>query len=90
LFIQANRTQLNHKAFFGGSTDEYDFDNNQTKINKTIIQNSKTKIETKQIHSIRQPTTCAELDETQSYIDDIEYLSAGFQPGKLLSDRCLR
>ena len=38
----------------------------------------------------RQPTTCAELDETQSYIDDMEYYLTGFQPGKLLADRCLR
>lgn len=80
---------MNHKAFFGGNTDEYDIDNHETKINtKTIIQNSKAKIE--RIQPIRQPTTCAELDETQSYIDDIEYLLAGFQPGKLAADRCLR
>jgi hypothetical protein len=39
--------------------------------------------------NIRQPTTCAELDETQSYIDDMEYLLAGFQPGKLLGGRCV-
>ncbi|CAF3259787.1 unnamed protein product, partial [Rotaria sp. Silwood2] len=96
---KANRTQLNHKAFFGGNTDEYDIDNNQktTTINtlrtKTIIQNSTTKTDLKQIHTtvsnFRQPTTCAELDETQSYIDDMEYLLTGFQPGKLLGDRCL-
>ncbi|CAF5116903.1 unnamed protein product [Rotaria sp. Silwood1] len=100
---KANRTQLNHKAFFGGNTDEYDIDNNQTTtttttINtlrtKTIIQNSTIKTDSKQINTtvsnFRQPTTCAELDETQSYIDDMEYLLAGFQPEKLLGDRCLR
>ncbi|CAF3954736.1 unnamed protein product, partial [Rotaria sp. Silwood1] len=99
---KANRTQLNHKAFFGGNTDEYDIDNNQTTtttttINtlrtKTIIQNSTIKTDSKQINTtvsnFRQPTTCAELDETQSYIDDMEYLLAGFQPEKLLGDRCL-
>ncbi|CAF1217409.1 unnamed protein product [Rotaria sordida] len=96
---KANRTQLNHKAFFGGNTDEYDLDNNQTTTtintlrSKTIMQHSTTKTDSKQIHTtvstFRQPTTCSELDETQSYIDDMDYLLAGFQPGKLLGDRCL-
>ncbi|CAF1101075.1 unnamed protein product [Adineta ricciae] len=95
---KANRTQLNHKAFFGGNTDEYDLDSHETKTTTTIstrpiIPINKAKIEQKQmqtiVSTIRQPTTCAELDETQSYIDEIEYLLTGFQPGKLLSDRCL-
>ncbi|CAF3325937.1 unnamed protein product [Rotaria socialis] len=95
---KANRTQLNHKAFFGGDTDEYDIDNNQkttmnTLHSKTIIHNSTTRTNSQQIPTVvsnfRQPTTCAELDETQSYIDDMEYLLAGFQPGKVLGDRCL-
>ena len=42
------------------------------------------------VPNIRQPTTCEELGETQSYIDDMEYLLAGFQADKLLSSRCLR
>ncbi|CAF0816689.1 unnamed protein product [Adineta steineri] len=96
---KANRTQLNHKAFFGGNTDEYDLDNNEINTNntlhtKTIISSNKTHIEQKQmqttiVSNFRQPTTCAELDETQSYIDEMDYLLTGFQPGKLLVDRCL-
>lgn len=42
------------------------------------------------VPNIRQPTTCEELGETQSYIDDMEYLLAGFQADKLLASRCLR
>lgn len=42
------------------------------------------------VPNIRQPTTCEELGETQSYIDDMEYLLAGFQSDKVLSSRCLR
>lgn len=42
------------------------------------------------VPNIRQPTTCEELGETQSYIDDMEYLLAGFQPNILLKNRCLR
>ena len=42
------------------------------------------------VPNIRQPTTCEELGETQSYIDDMDYLLAGFQADKLLSSRCLR
>ncbi len=42
------------------------------------------------VPNIRQPTTCEELGETQSYIDDMEYLLTGFQADKLLSSRCLR
>jgi hypothetical protein len=42
------------------------------------------------VPNIRQPTTCEELGETQSYIDDMEYLLAGFQSDKILSSRCLR
>ncbi|CAF4491934.1 unnamed protein product, partial [Didymodactylos carnosus] len=41
------------------------------------------------VPNIRQPTTCEELGETQSYIDDMEYLLAGFKSTKLLDDRCL-
>ena len=42
------------------------------------------------VPNIRQPTTCEELGETQSYIDDMEYLLAGFHPNILLKNRCLR
>lgn len=42
------------------------------------------------VPNIRQPITCEELGETQSYIDDMEYLLAGFQSDKLLGNRCLR
>ena len=42
------------------------------------------------VPNIRQPTTCEELGETQSYIDDMEYLLTGLQPDKILSSRCLR
>jgi hypothetical protein len=42
------------------------------------------------VPNIRQPTTCEELGETQSYIDDMDYLLAGFQADKILSSRCLR
>jgi hypothetical protein len=42
------------------------------------------------VQNIRQPTTCEELGETQSYIDDMEYLLAGFQADKILGSRCLR
>ncbi|UJR14881.1 hypothetical protein I4U23_001865 [Adineta vaga] len=91
---KANRTQLNHKAFFGGDADEYDLDNNETKMNTTLQTRAiLPKNERKQMHAIvsniRQPTTCAELDETQSYIDEMDYLLTGFQPEKPLSDRCL-
>ncbi|CAF5004508.1 unnamed protein product, partial [Rotaria sp. Silwood1] len=63
----------------------------------TIIENGKTKLicprDQKKMYTIvpniRQPTTCEELGETQSYIDDMEYLLAGFQSDKLLASRCL-
>ncbi|CAF0974192.1 unnamed protein product [Rotaria sordida] len=63
----------------------------------TIIENGKTKLicprDQKKMYTIvpniRQPTTCEELGETQSYIDDMEYLLAGFQSDKLLGSRCL-
>ncbi|CAF4399627.1 unnamed protein product [Adineta steineri] len=41
------------------------------------------------VPNIRQPTTCEELGETQSYIDDMDFFLAGFQADKLLSSRCL-
>ncbi|CAF3419683.1 unnamed protein product [Rotaria socialis] len=127
---KANRAQLNHKAFFGSETNEYDLDKSeksctdfcssqpvveQRPISKaslgiksrssdniraiatTIIENGKTKLVCPRgqkkmytiVPNIRQPTTCEELGETQSYIDDMEYLLAGFQSDKLLSSRCL-
>ncbi|UJR31826.1 hypothetical protein I4U23_019303 [Adineta vaga] len=63
----------------------------------TIIENGKTKIvcprDQKKMYTvvpnIRQPTTCEELGETQSYIDDMEYLLAGFQANIILKNRCL-
>ena len=41
------------------------------------------------VSNFRQ-STCVELDETQSYMDDMDYLLAGFQSEKLIGDRCLR
>ena len=123
--VQANRSQLNHKAFFGGEPDEFDPDGNDpgnlcptradlsqtTKgsavvkskstdplraTTTTVMENGKTKLvcprdqkkvpsicssldsDTKRflsvqmytiVPNIRQPTTCEELGETQSYID---------------------
>ncbi|CAF3346872.1 unnamed protein product [Rotaria sp. Silwood2] len=63
----------------------------------TIIENGRTKLicprDQKKMYTIvpniRQPATCEELGETQSYIDDMEYLLAGFQTDKLLGSRCL-
>ncbi|CAF1108104.1 unnamed protein product [Adineta steineri] len=117
---KANRAQLNHKAFFGGETDEYNLDHNEKtssiqQISKnslfvkskstdnirttttTIIENGRTKVvcprDQKKMYTvvpnIRQPTTCEELGETQSYIDDMDFFLAGFQADKLLSSRCL-
>lgn len=94
-FIQANRTKLNPREFFGGKADEYDLDSDQTKStntlrSKTIVRLRPGKVEQHLPTTNRQPTTCAELDETQSYIDDMDYLLTGFQPNKQLGDRCLR
>ena len=89
-FIQANRTKLNHREFFGGKADEYDLDSAQTKSTKTIVRLHPAKVEQNLPITNRQPTTCADLDETQSYIDDMDYLLTGFQPNKQLGDRCLR
>lgn len=55
IFLQANRTQLNHKAFFGGDADEYALDNDAPPKTNTLhiqstIQNNKTKTETKQVN----------------------------------------
>ncbi|CAF3598471.1 unnamed protein product [Adineta steineri] len=117
---KANRAQLNHKAFFGGETDEYNLDHiektssiqqisknslfikskstdNIRTTTTTIIENGRTKVvcprDQKKMYTvvpnIRQPTTCEELGETQSYIDDMDFFLAGFQADKLLSSRCL-
>ncbi|CAF0739620.1 unnamed protein product [Didymodactylos carnosus] len=74
--------------------------NTRTTVTSTatrVIENGKMKIVCPRnqknmftvVPNIRQPTTCEELGETQSYIDDMEYLLAGFESTKLLDDRCL-
>ncbi len=62
-FFQANRAQLNHKAFFGGEADEYDLDNNeQTSINlcssqPTTVTKTAFVVKSKSTDNIRTTTT---------------------------------
>jgi hypothetical protein len=63
--FQANRAQLNHKAFFGGETDEYDLDNNEATLTNlcssqpSIQQITKTSlvVKSKSTDNIRTTTT---------------------------------
>ena len=65
--LQANRAQLNHKAFFGGEDDEFDIDNDeknslhlfqsQPNVQQTTITKTSLVVKSKSTDNIRTTAT---------------------------------